>query len=53
MGKQESLYNNHFSANWVSQFSANQSIWSLVILSISAKLVPTCVTSDMASLVRG
>jgi len=32
------------------QFSVNQSIWSLVISSFLAKLVPACVTSDVVSL---
>ena len=35
------------------QFSLNQSIWSLVILSFSAKLVPACVAYDVVSLVSG
>jgi len=29
------------------QFSVNQSIWSLIISSFLAKLVPACVTSDV------
>ena len=35
------------------QFSVNQSIWSLIISSFSAKLVSACVTSDVVSLVSG
>jgi len=35
------------------QFYVNQSIWSLITSSFSAKLFPACVASDVVSLVRG